>query len=243
MNARDVVDSRWVTLAVAAACVCSAMSVTGCRDATAIVVDVETDLPCADESLVTTAITAGTPEGYASSAPLAVTTRCDAATGHIGSLVLLPSTNDNAEIVIQVVTATRGKGPDSCTSDPASCIVERRRMRYIPHTTLDVPIHMIVRCLGSAPSAGCTSDPSPPDPSVFDAGPPPAPTSTDASDAAPRPPPTDASDATPPPPPPVDAGAPTDAGDADADEGGGNGNGNGNGHGKPKKEKKVPPPP
>ena len=205
----------------------SFFGVSACQDATAVVVDVSTDVPCASEGTVTTAISAGTATDYTTSTPLTVTSRCDSTTGRIGSLVLVPAGADDAEVAIQVVTATHGMAPDTCTADPAACMVERRMLRYMPHTTLSLPIRMTSRCLGTTSTAGCTSDPDHVEP---------GPTPTEADAGAPGDAGTPAADAS----PPADAGVAADASQNDANGGNGDGDDKDNKGGKKNKPPKKP---
>ena len=127
--------------------------VSGCRGATGVMLEVSTDIPCESKKTVTTAFTAGTPSDFQSRAPVAVTTRCDSA-GKIGSLVLVPSGDESAALVIEVTTALAGKDPRTCGSDPSDCMVARRLLRYTPHELIDVPVVMRAACL----SVTCASN-------------------------------------------------------------------------------------
>lgn len=123
----------------------------GCQDATAVMVDVSTDIPCTRGATLSTAITAGTPADYRTKTPAAKTTRCDA-DGKIGTLVLVPSGTTDEELAVEVATTTLAKDPIACRTDPAGCIIARRALRFVPHQTTTLPIVLHATCLG-APSA------------------------------------------------------------------------------------------
>lgn len=124
-----------------------------CQGATAIVVEVTTDLPCGTPQAahVTTAISVGPLSGLDGRPPVATTTNCDAKTGRIGSLVVVPSEADDAEIGVRVLTAV-DRSPSDCDAaapaDARGCIVARRALRFLPHDTIDLPIEMTQACDG-----------------------------------------------------------------------------------------------
>jgi hypothetical protein len=133
-------SAAWAVVALAA-----------CQSATAIVVDVATDVPCSDGTRVQTTLAVGDVANVAERPPSATVTRCDPATGRIGSLVVVPSGDDNAEVAIRVVTGV-GRDPASCVdsagSEPQGCIVALRALRFIPHQVIDLPIEMSESCSG-----------------------------------------------------------------------------------------------
>ena len=113
--------------------------------------------------------------------PSATVTRCDPATGHIGSLVVVPSGADNAQVAIRVVTGI-DRDPASCEaaggSEPPGCIVALRALRFIPHEVIDLPIEMSESCNGVV----CPEDETCSQGACVDAGAPPA---SDASSMQP----------------------------------------------------------
>lgn len=224
---------------------------TGCRDATSIELTISTDLPCEQVRVVSTSIGSGSLETYESRPPGAVTTRCDDSTGYIGSLVLLPSAqNDDTEIAIRVVTARSNKAPEECLGGTsAECIVARRVVRFVPNRLVTLPIRMQNVCSGvvcgptqtcnaghcvsalasiaTCPPEGCEARLDDEPPSITDGGVPSPAAPNDTVDASPAPP--DAA------PDPVDAGAkkkPPKGGKEDqGDNVNSNTNGQGNGNG------------
>jgi len=134
-------------LATAAAATCALWA---CDAATAIVVDVSTDLPCSGASPMTTTIAVGDSTSSLDERPaVAATTRCDPATGHIGTLVVVPSGANDEPVAIRVVTAI-DRSPDACLTSPSGCIVARRALRFVPHETIQLPILMGGQCDGVA---------------------------------------------------------------------------------------------
>ncbi len=73
----------------------------------------------------------------------------DAASGDLGSIVLVPSGSDRgARLEVRVVAAL-GKSPDACAAAGfAGCIEARRALRYARHVPLDLPIVLYARCIG-----------------------------------------------------------------------------------------------
>lgn len=141
----------------ALACV---VALVGCREATAIELRISTDLKCEDVRVVTTSIGSGSLENYEARPPSAVTTRCDETTGHIGSLVLLPSDDDRAEVAVRIVTARNSKAPEECVARAtAECIIAERVVRFVPHRTLTLPVRMQNVCAGvvCGPRATCSA--------------------------------------------------------------------------------------
>jgi hypothetical protein len=199
----------------------------GCQPATAIVLDVTTDVSCGGSLTggVATSITVGRIADVDQRPPATTVTHCDSATGRIGSLALVPSGAEDAEVAVRVVTAVAG---DLAACDAASaagtqgCIVARRALRFVPHHTIDLAIVMSAACDGIACpedqtciSGSCAPLENMPNGAPLDAG-----DQGDASDQgaldaqAPSP--------TPPPPPPPQPDH----------DGGGDGPGKGNGNGK-----------
>jgi hypothetical protein len=235
------VSTRRFHLAVAvAASACDASL--ACQSATAIVVDVSTDVPCggARAGHLTTSIAAGELASIDERPPAATVTRCDPATGRIGSLVVVPSGADNAEIAIRVVTGV-DRDPVSCGaavgSNAQGCIVARRALRFLPNETIRLSIAMSAMCDAVVCSAGATCEnggcvaATMPEPVLGDASAAPAADTGDESvtpDAA-APPPTPPPSPSPPPDAPTSppSPAPPPVDDAGSDQG----NGHGNGHG------------
>ncbi|MDB4995370.1 MAG: repeat domain protein [Myxococcaceae bacterium] len=193
-STRALGRSRVVCVAVTAAL----LTVLSCRDATSITVEVTTDLVCDGSAKLEMGIAAGKLDTLETRPFITTRTWCEPVGGRIGSLVLVPSGDEDEEVAVRVVGAV-GRSASSCgdgTSAGASfqgCIIERRVLRYQPHENQIVPILL---------SAACTNVPCGPTQTcraglcVAAAGtPPPTPDAATPADAATTPPP--------PPPPPT----------------------------------------
>jgi hypothetical protein len=126
------------------------LTLTQCREPTEVTLELSTDTAC--QSLYKgTSITVG-PAGQAieSQVPLTITLDCNA-DHSIGTFVLAPSGNKDAQWEVRVVTGI-DVAPDQCTPDKQpnnpynGCIVARRVMSFVPHTPLELPIEMLVDC-------------------------------------------------------------------------------------------------
>lgn len=146
-----------------------------CREPTQITVSVTTDAACPEDSenrprLNDIVVLSGRKIGLGSSEliPNAQTQQCTAGDkrNEIGTLVLLPDGGDDPSVEVLIVAGvTRG---DSST-DPASsmsagacasrvnqlasieglpCIVARRRLTFVDHNRLSLPIDLDKRCIG-----------------------------------------------------------------------------------------------
>jgi outer membrane protein assembly factor BamB len=123
----------------------------GCRSPTQIDVVVSTDVACSQVS--GTSVTTGTLGEIENVPPTTTTANC--ANEYIGSVVLVPSGDENALVGFKVVTAINGATVDQCVPGDAGdygpdCIVARRALRYLPHTPLQVEILMSGQCAGKA---------------------------------------------------------------------------------------------
>ncbi len=123
------------------------VSAPGCRSPTEVSLDLTTDVPCA--SFTGASVAVGTQDTVETKPPATTTSTCNAG-GTIGSLVIVPSGSDDAEITIRVAGGVN-RDPETCTDDAADftgCIVSRRAVRFIEHTplTLDVPLRSA--CVG-----------------------------------------------------------------------------------------------
>jgi hypothetical protein len=127
----------------------AATALLGCRTPTQIEVVVTTNLPCAQTN--GTALTSGTLGAIESAPPTTTSSAC--LESKLGSVVLLPSGQDDALVGFKVVTAINGQNLDACTPDATgsygpNCIVARRALRYVPHAMLTVDVLMSSTCAG-----------------------------------------------------------------------------------------------
>jgi outer membrane protein assembly factor BamB len=143
-------------LAAGALGVAVAVSGVGCRDATEITLRIHTDMHCRDFGGA--AITVGALGEIESKAPIATTEACDATSGTIGTIVLVPSGSSGDAVAVKVVTGlNRAASQCSAPDYGPGCIVARRSLRYIPHTPLELDIFMAAMCSGvpCGPSETC----------------------------------------------------------------------------------------
>lgn len=126
-----------------------------CRDATQITLHVRTNLPCTDQTQWRgVAVHVGEPgQDVESASPTLVTDSCDEQ-GHIGSLVVVPSSSNSAAVGIRVVAGIDAKPEDCADRDYLGCIVARRSLRFTPHSGLDLDIQLNSDCV----SVGCDAD-------------------------------------------------------------------------------------
>lgn len=117
-----------------------------CAAPTEIVVSVRTDVACA--STKGTSVTASALSAAESSAPSTIDRRC-MPDGEIGTLVIVPASDDDATIAIRVVLGVDADA-STCTAENGyrGCIVQRRRLSFIENTTLELPFDMLLVCRG-----------------------------------------------------------------------------------------------
>jgi hypothetical protein len=179
-----------------------------CREPTAILVQLSTDLPCSEVAKAGGAVllvgSAGTVESSPSTS--VVSTTCD--NGDLGTIIVVPSGDDDqVAILAEVGSGVKPSLPTLKTAEckpsaPGNCLVTKRVVSYITHNTLKLPIRLSSACAGvvcSNPSETCVDGECV---SVV-------PECTAADGCKPTPPPIDAG-------PNLDAGPVLDAGIVDA---------------------------
>ncbi len=152
-------------------CAACALLLAACLEPTQATLEITTDAPCAGPSRDAgslSSVYAGV--GYGSvtleSGPSAETHTCDG--GDIGTLVIYPE--DGAEHANAVVVGVLGQeSPDVCfgfadgtVTDAPACIVARRRVAFVAHKPLTVPVTLYAACAGVACDAGSTCQPGAP---------------------------------------------------------------------------------
>jgi hypothetical protein len=169
---------------VCASLVAVGLTVAACLGATQIVLDVRTNVPCASSaSWQGVAISVGQPGvDVESRAPVLTTTACGAG-GEVGTLVIVPSGSDNAEVGIRVVAGITRNPEDCAANSYDGCIVSRRTLTYLPHQSQNVVVDLTNDCIGNAcdvnhtcVNGSCTdtvtaTPPVAPDGGVYNAGP------------------------------------------------------------------------
>ncbi|MBI3202397.1 MAG: LamG domain-containing protein [Myxococcales bacterium] len=120
----------------------------GCREPTQITVVLSTDVDC--PRVVETTLGVGTLSNVNDKPPASGRKGCKTASGRIGSLVVVPSGDDHAEVALLAVMTVDQAQVSTC--DPLTpgpkCVVARRALRYVPHTPLTLPIELSTSCLG-----------------------------------------------------------------------------------------------
>ncbi len=122
----------------------------GCQEPTQVTVDVRlVDARC--DEIHGTAITVGvqpadTEERIRSRFPTGQTTDCDPATRRIGTLVVTPSDDERAAIVVVAAYGARHDPTECQPPDYAGCIVARRRFSFSKHRRLTMPITIDPEC-------------------------------------------------------------------------------------------------
>ncbi len=124
------------------------LALSSCREPTQITLELSTDVSCAD--VHDTSVSVGTLSSVKSKPPVANQNGCKSSKGRIGSLVVVPSGEGDEEVTIQVITGVSGQVAAGCdpVSPGANCIVARRALRFVPHTSLELPIELAASCLG-----------------------------------------------------------------------------------------------
>ena len=169
-----------------------------CRDPTQITVRVTTDLACKQTPGLAKAWVASS--GTEVEAPDCTT---QAPVNYVGSIVIVPGpAGDDAKVDVTVIGSVSAASNDKCLTTKTNvgdCLVVRRRLSFIPHTPLTLPVRLDSRCLNvqckddteTCIDGVCRSvDVNPPPPPPADAGapdvgldaPPPAPVPLDALD-------------------------------------------------------------
>ena len=118
-----------------------------CRSPTEMTFLITTNEPCS--SVKGTDISVGV-LGAALDAkpPTSTSTFCDDSTHSLGSLVVVPSGDSDAELGVRIVTGTTDD-TDTCIQNDfkGGCIVARRAIHFIPHSPITVPVEMDLSCV------------------------------------------------------------------------------------------------
>jgi hypothetical protein len=125
----------------------AAGGVAACKGPTEITIELSTDVKCAD--VKGTAITIGALTELDAKPATTITPACDASTGRIGSMVIVPSGSTDDVVAIKIVVGV-GRDPAECVPPAygAGCIVARRALHFIPSSSLTVPIFIGAVCSG-----------------------------------------------------------------------------------------------
>lgn len=131
----------WVLALVSAAAIAS------CKDATQAVVIVRSNVTFQPgNGMALWASRSG-----AVNEPLVQSAEPWLADGELGDVVVVPGeAPKESPLTLRVAMGLRGKRAAACTdgADPTDCIVARRRLSFVPHARLRVPIVMYLACEG-----------------------------------------------------------------------------------------------
>jgi hypothetical protein len=127
------------------------VSLSSCRDATQIVLQIRTQMPCSEAaSWRGVAVYVGAPGAeLEKQSPTLVSTECGA-DGEVGSLVITPSSSKSDEIGVRVVAGILRKPEDCEANGYEGCVVARRAARFVPHEELRLEVELMQDCLGVA---------------------------------------------------------------------------------------------
>lgn len=125
--------------------VVGALAVLSCRSPTQVTFEVTTDIACAEHRGTT--LTVGRLSEIDARPISSTRAECDPRTGRIGSVVIVPSGDNDQEIAARFVLGI-GKSPERCVDDgfTGGCIVARRALRFIPHEPLVVAVPLRNEC-------------------------------------------------------------------------------------------------
>lgn len=118
-----------------------------CLRPTEITLRLDTDVPCPTLGAQGgTAVIGGAP----GDAPLATTSDCSGAAVPytVGTLVVAPSGAKDETVRLAVVAGVTRRLDECAANQYDGCIVARRKLRFVPHTPLDLPVRLSLACVG-----------------------------------------------------------------------------------------------
>jgi hypothetical protein len=133
-----------------------ACALSSCREATEFEIDLSTDITCTSSVRDTAIFTAPNALLLAGRSPSATTATCPNDHGSLGSIVLLPSSGNDAPFIVTVIVGvstdptTCAPRADGTAPDVSGCIIARRQLSFVPHRSLHLPIRLTQSCLGIA---------------------------------------------------------------------------------------------
>lgn len=140
---------RWGRLFGSAATCCLVAS--ACRAPTQVTLDIQLgeNVLCNDVHSVALAVRSTTIDAEAQFTSQSFTARTNGCVdGSIGTLVVVPDSGSDVAVVVVVAVGAKTKVEDCKAGSYDSCIVARRRVSFIDHTSLSVPISLDADCLG-----------------------------------------------------------------------------------------------
>lgn len=123
-----------------------------CAEATAVVVEVYSEVPCSANAQVVL-FGGRSLSDLATAAPAATATTCTAAsdgTVRRGNVVITPATSNDETIAFALATRPDGTSAETgCFgASSGSCIVAKRQFRFLSRTTLNMRVDLRTSCLG-----------------------------------------------------------------------------------------------
>lgn len=117
-----------------------------CLSATAVRVEILTagDLCARSGPRASAGVFAGPTGAVDRSAARAIAEGC---ARDMGSITVVKSGAGDA-FDLEIAMSVAGDPPAECAKKPASCVVARRRVTYVPHATLALPVQLDARCIG-----------------------------------------------------------------------------------------------
>jgi hypothetical protein len=141
-------NMRAARMSVALAATATAVLAASCQETTQVVILPRTNLRYDAARRTSVAIYVGTPGAIDPQTPGAITDTPWGDDGLMGSLAALPTGDKDAPVEVRVVMGI-AKDPTLCSdASPQGCIVSRRLLRYVKHTTLRLPITLYLNCQG-----------------------------------------------------------------------------------------------
>ncbi len=130
---------------------------TGCRSPTEVELVLSTDVPCS--RFKGAAIFVGSTEDAAESlAPLTVGYTCQDE-GQLGTIFVIPAGDSDQSLFVRIVAGIDLDATRCTANDPdAHCIVARRRLAFVPHEHLTLPIALEQTCAGRTCQASETCE-------------------------------------------------------------------------------------
>lgn len=125
-----------------------------CREPTSISIEARTNVAWRAGLVVGfTAGGVGTTEGLE---PTTETREPWGGDGFIGTLTVIPESGDDGFVALKVVMGVRRETRACTPPQYEGCIVARRRVRYVPHERLRLPISLYAQCIDVACDADTT---------------------------------------------------------------------------------------
>ncbi|MBK6693833.1 MAG: hypothetical protein IPG50_16750 [Myxococcales bacterium] len=142
---------------------CTALAAVGslwaCLRPTQITLRVTTDVPC--DQIAESGVSIWNGTGLRDAVPLTSTRDCTggAPIATVGTLVIAPSGSRSDEITVTAVAGVSRKSEECAAAAFEGCIVARRRLRYVEHTPLELPVLLSRSCLDVVCGEGETCAP------------------------------------------------------------------------------------